>query len=119
MRMTPSSYRARSSRNGDPAVEREVQRVVQVVVEVRAGADDEVHQAAFHQLDEAAAKPGRRERPGDGEADGRVVGRVQHLVREDVAGLGQPRAVERLEPLVDERAHVLAAPRTVVLDGLA
>ena len=55
------------------AMQREVQRVVQVVIEVRAGADDEVDQPALHQLDDAAAKPGRRQRAGDGQTDGRVV----------------------------------------------
>ena len=57
------------------AVQREVQRVVQIVIEVGAGADDEVDEAAIHQLDHAAAEPGRRQRAGDGQADGRVVRR--------------------------------------------
>ena len=46
-------------------MEREVQRVVQVVIEVRAGADHEVDEAAVHQLDDAAAEARGRERAGD------------------------------------------------------
>ena len=46
-------------------MQREVQRVVQVVVQVGAGADDEVDQAALHQLDDAAAEAGRGHRAGD------------------------------------------------------
>ena len=45
------------------AVEREVQRVVQVVIEVRAGADQEVDEAAVHELDDAAAEAGGRQAP--------------------------------------------------------
>ena len=86
------------------AVQREVQRVVQVVIEVRAGADDEVDQPAVHQLDDAAAEAGRRQRAGDGQADRRVVVRGEHLVGEDVAGLRQPAGVERLEAVVDRAA---------------
>ena len=84
------------------AVEREVQRVVQVVIEVRARADDEVDEAAVHHLDHAAAEARRRERAGDRQADRGVVLGRQHLVGEDVAGLGQPAGVERLEPVVDQ-----------------
>ena len=101
------------------AVQGEIQRVVEVVIEICACADDEVHQPSLHQLDQAAAEPGRRQRAGHGDADGGVVVGVQHLLGEDVARLGQPRPVERLEAIVDERADVLAAARAVVLDGLA
>ena len=88
------------------AVQREVQRVVEVVIEVRAGADEEVDEAAVHHLDDAAAEPGRRQRAGDGQADRRVVLGRQHLVGEDVARLGQPAGVERLEPVVDQVADL-------------
>ena len=97
-------------------MQREVQRVVEVVVEVRAGRDDEVDQATFHQLDHRAAEPGRREGAGDGEGDGGVVLRRQHLVGVDAARLAESRGVERLEPLVDERADLGAAARPVVAD---
>ena len=91
------------------AVQREVQRVVQVVIEVRAGADDEVDQAALHHLDDAAAEAGRRQRAGDRQADRRVVLGRQHLVGEDLARLRQPAGVERLEPVVDQLADLGAA----------
>ena len=100
-------------------MEREVQRVVQVVVEVGAGADHEVDQAAVHQLDDAAAETGRGQRAGDRQADGGVVLRRQHLVGEDVAGLRQPAGVEGLEAAVDELADLGAAAWPVVLDWLA
>ena len=70
---------------------------------------DEVDQAAIHQLDDAAAEPGGRQRAGDGQPDGRVVLRRQHLVGEDVAGLGEAAGVERLEAAVDQLADVGAA----------
>ena len=79
------------------AVQREVQRVVEVVIEVRAGADDKVDQTAVDHLDHASAEAGRRQRAGDRQADGGVVLGRQHLVGEDVAGLGEPARVERLE----------------------
>ena len=101
------------------AVEREVQRVVEVVIEIGAGADDEVDEAAVHQLDDAAAEAGRRERAGDGQADGGVVLGRQHLVGEDVAGLRQASGVEGLEAAVDELADLGAAARPVVFDGFS
>ena len=59
---------------------------------------------------------GRRQGAGDREPDGRVVGRSEHLLGEDVAGLGQPAGVEGLEPAVDQVPDVGAAARPVVLD---
>ena len=93
-----------------PPVQGEVQRVVQVVVEVRAGADHEIDETAVHQLDDAAAQPGGGQCAGQREADGRVVGRIQHPVREDVACFRQPPGVERLEPFVDQRADAGVTP---------
>ena len=101
------------------AVQREVQRVVQVVIEVRAGGDDEVDQPALHHLDDAAAEAGRRQRAGDRQPDRRVVLRRQHLVGEDLARLAEPRGVERLESLVDQLPDLGAAVRPVVADRLA
>jgi hypothetical protein len=69
------------------AMEAEVQRVVEIVIQVRAGADDEVDEAAVHELDHAAAEPRRRERAGDGQPDCRVVVGQQHLLGEDVTRL--------------------------------
>jgi hypothetical protein len=100
-------------------VQREVQRVVEVVVEVRAGADDEVDEPALHQLDHRAAEARRGQRAGHREGDrGVVIGR-QHLVAEDAAGLAQPGGVEGLEAFIDERPHVGAAARAVVADRTA
>ena len=95
-------------------MQREVQGVVQVVIEVRARADQEVHQPAFHQLDDAPAETGGGERTRDRESDGGVALGREHLVGVDAAGFGEPRRVERLESLVDERAHFGAAAGAVV-----
>ena len=97
----------------------EIQRVVQVVIEIRAGADEEVDHAAVHQLDDTAAEPGGRQRAGYGQANRRVVGRSEHLVRENVAGLRQAAGIEGLETTVNQGADIGAATRPVVLDGLS
>ena len=97
-------------------MEREVEGVMQVVVEVRAGADHEVDEPAVEELDDAAPEPGGRQGAGNREPDGRVVGRSQHLLGEDVARLGQPAGIEGLKPAVDQVPDVAAPPRPVVLD---
>jgi hypothetical protein len=104
---------------GRSAMEREVQRVVQVVIQVRAGADDEIHQPAFHQFNDAAAEARRRERAGDRQPDRGVVLRQKHLVRENPAGLTQPGCVEGLKPFVDQVPDVGAAARPVVPNGFS
>ena len=83
------------------AAQREVQRVVQIVVQIRAGRDDEVDEPAVHHLDDAAAEPGRRHRAGHRQPDRRVVLGREHLLGEDLARLGEPPGVERLKPFVD------------------
>ena len=100
-------------------MQREVQRVVQIVVEVGAGADDEVDQPALHQLDHAAAQTGGRHRAGDRQPDRRVVLGQQHLVGEDAAGFAEPRGIERLKSFVDQVPDVGAAAGPVVADGFA
>jgi hypothetical protein len=83
------------------AVQREVQRVVKVMIEVRASADHEIDQPAIHELDDASAKSRRRQRTGDGQADRGVVVRREHFVAENVAGLRQASRVECLEAAID------------------
>ena len=101
------------------AMEREVQRMVQVVIQVRARADDEIHQAAVHHLDHAAADAGRRHGARDGQADGRVFVGIEHLLRKDAARFGQTGGVERLKSLVNQVTDFLAAFRTIKTDWLA
>jgi hypothetical protein len=84
------------------AVQREVQRVMEVVIEVRASRDHEVDQPAVHHLDDAAAKTGRRQRAGDRQTDGRVMFRSEHLLRIDLARFRQPAGVERLKAFIDQ-----------------
>ena len=104
---------------GRTSVQREVQRVVQIVIQIGAGADDEINEAALHQLDNAAAQTGRRQRAGNREPDRRVVLGLQHLVGEDAARFTEPRGVECLEALVNEMPDVGAAAGPVVPDRLA
>ena len=92
-------------------MQREIQRMVQVVIQVRAGADDEVHQPAIHHLDDAAADAGRRHGAGNRQPDGRVFLGIEHFFGENPARLRQARGVERLKPLIDEVADFLAALR--------
>jgi hypothetical protein len=77
---------------------------MEVVIEIRAGADHEVDQAPLHQLDDAAAEAGGRERAGDGQADGRVAGRRQHLVGVDVQASESRPALNAWKPPFDELA---------------
>ncbi len=92
---------------------------MEVVIEVRAGADDEVDEPALHHLDDAAPKACRSQRARDGEPDGRVVLGQEHPVGEDPARLAQARGVERLESFVDQVVNVGASTRTVVADWLS
>ena len=87
-------------------------------MEVGARAEDDVHETALHQRDNAAPQTRRRQRSGDREPDRRVVLRQQHLVGEDATGLAEARGVECLEAFVDEVRDVGAAARPVVPDGL-
>jgi hypothetical protein len=100
-------------------MEREVQRVVEIMVEVRAGRDHEVDQAAVHQFDDAATEPGGRHRPCDGQPDGGVVLAGQHLLGENRARFRQAPGVECLESVVDQMANLGAAGRPVVTNRLA
>ena len=119
MRMIPCFEQLDVVHERRAPVQGEVQRVVQVVIEVRARADQEVDEAAFHQLDDASAETGRRERTGHREPDGGVALGGQHLLGVNAARFGEACRVERLEPLVDEGPHLGAARRAIVRDGLA
>src|SRR5688572_4383446 len=100
-------------------MQREVQRVVKVVIEVRTRADDEIHETAFHEFDHAAAEAGGGQRTGYREANGRLVLRREHLVRVDAARLPEPSGVEGLEAFVDQPRHVGAAARPEIPYRLA
>src|SRR5688572_25200589 len=100
-------------------MQREVQCVMQIVIEVRAGTDDEVHQAAIHHLHYASADAGGRHGARDRQTDSRVFVGREHFVRENAARFGQTRGVERLEPLIDKVPNFLAALWTIKRDGLA
>ena len=88
------------------AVKREIQGVVEIVVEVGARADEEVHRLL------PSAQPCNRQVPrgqgaGDGQGDGGVVLRQDHLVRKIRQAL-QSRGVEGLKALLDRTS---ALPR--------
>src|SRR5262245_26210299 len=100
-------------------VQREVQRVMQIVIQIRARADDEVDETSLHQLNNAAAQTGGRQRACDGEPDRRVVLGQQHFVGEDSAGFTETRGIECLEALVDQLPEIGATARPVIPYGLS
>src|SRR5262249_47942343 len=102
-----------------PAMQREVQRIVQVVIKIRARADDEVNQPTLHHLDDAAAETGGGQGSGNRQPHRRVVFGQKHLVGEDPTGFAKARRVERLKSLVNQRAYVSASAWTVVTNRLA
>src|SRR5579859_699193 len=72
----------------------EVERVVDVVVEVGACADHEVDRATLHQREDRATDARRSHRSGDRQADRHVLLRVEHAARVQVSSLAQtPRVV--------------------------
>ena len=92
---------------------------MQVVVEIRAGADDEVHHPALHQLDDAPAQTGRGHCAGDRERDRRIVLGQKHLIGEYATGFTEARGVERLKPFVYQMPDIGAAAGAVIADGFA
>src|SRR5262245_23591760 len=92
---------------------------MEVVVEIRPGADNEIDEAAFHQLDRTAAKTGRCQRAGNRETNCRVVLGRQHLSGEDVAGLRKAPGVEGLKAIVDELLDFCASARPIVANGFS
>ena len=58
-------------------------------------------------------------RAGDGQADGRVVLGRQHLLREDLAGFGQPAGIERLKAFIDQLRDLAAARGPVIANGFS
>ena len=83
---------------------REPEPEMRVVVEVRAGRDDPVDEARLDERDERRhAEPRRRERAGERQADGDVG--LEHLLREELARLAQPRRVVGEERPVDQIAQ--------------
>ena len=83
-------------------MQREVQRVVDVVVEVGAGADHEVNRAALHQRDDRAADARRSHRAGDGQADRDVLLRIEHAIGVESRRLVEPAGVIRLERAIHQ-----------------
>ena len=90
-----------SSRKGDAGEEFHAQAVVEIVVEVRAGGNDPVHETGLHQGDDGGgAETGGGQRAGERQADGAFVG--EHLVREEAAGFPEAGGVVGLEGGVDQ-----------------
>ena len=74
---------------------------MEVVVEVRAGGNNPVHETGLHQRDDGgAAQTGGGECAGESEADRAILG--EHLFREQAAGLAEAGGVVGLEGGVDE-----------------
>ena len=99
-------------------VHREPQGEVGVVVEVRSGRHDPVHEPRSHQRDDRAhPEPRRGERPGDGERNRDVV--RQHALDEQPRPLLEPCRVVRQERAVDEIGRGLLAGDGRRVDGAA
>ena len=82
-------------------VKRHVEAIVQVVVQVGSGGYYPIHEARFHQRNEAGfAQPGRRERAGEAQTDEAVAGK--HFFDEQFRGFAEPSAVVSQKSLVDE-----------------
>ena len=96
---------------GPALVERQVEGVVGVVVEVRARRDDPVDEPGLDQRDQAAhPQAGRSQGARERQADGAVG--LEHLPGEDLADLAEPAGVVAEERLVDQvgRSHAAASP---------
>ncbi len=84
-----------------PAVHREAEAEVRVVIEIRARGDDPVDVPALDERNERRhSKPGRRERAGERHADGHV--RLEHFSGEELTRFAQPRRVVGEERVVDQ-----------------
>ena len=95
-------------------MQREIQRVVQIVVQVSSGTDHEINQPALHEFHHATAQSSWSQSTGDRQSDGRIVLGQQHLVGENPARFAQPGGIEGLKPLINQLPHISAATRTVV-----
>ena len=101
------------------SVQREIQGVMQIVVEVRAGADQKVDQPVLHHLVDAAAEARRRHRAGDRQSDHGVVLGIEHLLRKNLAGFGETAGVEGLKSAIDQLTNCGSARRPIVGDRLS
>ena len=90
-----------SSRKATSGEKLHAEAVVEVVVEVRAGGDDPVHETGLHQRDDGGgAESGGGQRAGERQADGAVLG--EHLVGVQAAGFPEAGGVVGLEGGVDQ-----------------
>ena len=118
MRTRSLSRRSVSSNLKLPRVNRVIQREVHVVIQIRAGGNDPVHETRLDQRDDAgAAEAGRRQRAGDAHADGHIG--VEHAVGEKLAGFLEPRGVVGEENLVDDVGQLFLAGEVFRHDAFA
>ena len=100
------------------AVDRIIQREVQVVVKIRAGGNDPVHESRLDERDDAgAAEAGGRERTGNAHADGHV--RRKHPFGEKLARFLEPRGIVGEEHLVNDVGQLFLAGEVFRVDALA
>ena len=101
MRMTPSRWSIDVVEERRAGIKLHAEAVVQIVIKIRAGGDDPVHEAGFHERNEADfPKARRRERAGEAHADEAVV--RQHLFGEQLRRFAQAPAVVSEKGLVDQ-----------------
>ena len=88
-------------------VELHSETVVQIMVKVRAGTDDPVHKARFHQRNDGRlAKARRSECAGERHADRGIAG--DHLLREESASLREASAVVCFKRVIHELRNAQA-----------
>src|SRR5258706_4316650 len=84
------------------AMQRVIERMVDVVVEVGAGADNEVYRAALHQRDDATTDAGWGHCAGNRQADRHVLLGIEHAAGEEPGSLADTPGVVGLKRLVDQ-----------------
>ena len=86
---------------GRPAVEREIEGVVEIVVEICSRGYDPIHESVLNQgYDAGPAQSRGRQRPRQAHADGDILS--EHLLREELAGLAKTSGVVGLEIAINK-----------------
>ena len=101
-----------------PAVHREAEPEVRIVVEIRARGDDPVDESGLDERNERRhAEPGGSQRAGERESDGDVG--LEHLLGEELRSLAQARGVVGEEGALDQIDDALLSVNASRIDPLA
>jgi hypothetical protein len=86
------------------------------VVEIRAGADDKIDEAVFHQGQDAATQASGSQRAGHGQADRDIFFWIKHLFGVEARRFIQTRGIVRLELFVNQLGDGHAGPHAMGQD---